>query len=27
MFNIYKTIEKIEEPKFAKAIYLKDAIW
>jgi tRNA threonylcarbamoyl adenosine modification protein YeaZ len=26
MFNIYKTIEKIEEPKFAKAIYLKDAI-
>lgn len=26
MFKIYKNIEKIEDPKFAKAIYLKDAI-
>jgi tRNA threonylcarbamoyl adenosine modification protein YeaZ len=26
MFDIYKNIEKIEDPKFAKAIYLKDAI-
>lgn len=26
MFDIYKNIDKVEDPKFAKAIYLKDAL-
>ena len=26
MFNIYNKLEKIDDPKFAKAIYLKDAV-